>query len=152
MPAIKSIVTAAKSWIGFIPLLELGLAMVLSKPLTPKQEKFAQLVADGRTQADAYRIAYNCTKINESQIVNASKLMSNANISQRVRELKEKLSNKSLWTREESVQVLKEVIEEGRAGDKTSAVKELNLMHGYNAPIKHELSGSVQVVHRVVWE
>jgi len=28
--------------------------------LTPKQEKFAQCVADGMTQADAYRVAYDC--------------------------------------------------------------------------------------------
>jgi len=153
MPAIQSIVTAVKSWIGFTQFHELGLAMVLSKPLTPKQEKFAQCVADGMTQADAYRTAYNATKSTaKSNIENASQLMSDINVSSRVNELKQQLSNKALWTREESVQVLKEVIEEGRAGDKTSAVKELNLMHGFNAPIKHEHSGSIQVIHRVIWE
>lgn len=120
--------------------------------LTPKQEKFAQLVADGMTQADAYRTAYDCKTSGETQIVNASKLMADTNISIRVKELKQELSQKALWTREESVKVLKEVIDEGRAGDKTAAVKELNMMHGYNAPTKVEISGSVKVVHRVIWE
>ena len=44
--------------------------------LTSKQEAFAQAVADGMSQADAYRAAYNTEKFKpEALWVNASKLM-----------------------------------------------------------------------------
>jgi hypothetical protein len=116
--------------------------------LTPKQENFAQCVAKGMTQSDAYRTAYNVspdTK-NESINVNASKLMADTNISQRVAELKEQISAKSLWTREMSVKALAKAykIAEQRENSSgmTGAIKELNVMHGYNAPQKLDLSNS----------
>jgi len=34
--------------------------------LTPKQEKFAQCVAEGMSQADAYRSSYNCKPTTKS--------------------------------------------------------------------------------------
>lgn len=106
--------------------------------LTPKQEKFAQCVADGMTQADAYRVAYDCapsTKA-ESIQVNACKLMADANVSQRVAELREMLTEKALWSREDSVNVLKSIANDemnAKPAERVSAVKELNAMHGFNA-------------------
>ena len=58
--------------------------------LTPKREKFAQAVASGMNQSDAYREAYrvrNGTKLS-SVNVNASKLMNDAKVAQRVAELR----------------------------------------------------------------
>ena len=48
--------------------------------LTPKQERFAQLVAEGKTQADAYRGAFNTkpTTKPETIIANASRLMADS--------------------------------------------------------------------------
>ena len=110
--------------------------------LTPKQEKFCQCVADGMTQADAYRASYNASKMSDSSIYcKASELMANGNISARVLEIKAQLEEKALWTREDSVKALKDVIETGRPSDVTGAVKVLNDMHGFNAPKKLELSG-----------
>lgn len=108
------------------------------KPLTPKQEKFAQCVSSGMTQADAYRKSFNVktTTKPETVISNSSQLMANTHIAQRVSDLREQLSNKALWTREESVQALKNVLVDGKGTEVVSAVKELNSMHGYNAPIK----------------
>ena len=37
--------------------------------LTPKQEKFAQCVADGMTQADAYRAAYDCAPSTKAESI-----------------------------------------------------------------------------------
>jgi hypothetical protein len=115
--------------------------------LTSKQENFCQCVADGKTQADAYRAAYNTSKMkSDSIIVNASQLMSNTNVAQRVAFLREELSKKALWSREESIQALKVVVDNPeRNTDIVAAVKELNAMHGYNAPSKVELSGEVSV-------
>ena len=71
------------------------------KPLTPKQEKFAQCVASGMTQADAYRNAYNASKMNnESIIKKASELMKESHISGRVGELSKPAIEKAKVTAE----------------------------------------------------
>jgi len=112
--------------------------------LTPKQEKFAQCVADGMTQADAYRTAFNVSPDSKIQtaIKRASELMLDGDISGRVAELREKLTQKALWTREMSVQALLTAYQEGNASVKVSAVKELNAMHGFNAPKKVDVTNS----------
>lgn len=48
---------------------------------------------------------------------------------------------RSQWTREKAVKTLMAVIEEGAPAVKISAVKELNLMHGFNAPVVTEIRG-----------
>jgi hypothetical protein len=114
--------------------------------LTAKQEAFAQALADGMTQADAYRTAYNAEKMADGAIyTEASLLLNNPNITKRVAELKQALANKQLWTREMSVKALVNAYKEGNPAVKVSAVKELNAMHGFNAPQKVELSGGVAV-------
>jgi len=115
--------------------------------LTGKQEKFCQCIADGMTQANAYRTAYNAEKMKpESVQVKASVLMADGKIALRVRELREALAEKVLWTRAQSVAVLSGVATNGtgevKPSEQVSAVKELNAMHGYNAPSKVDLSSS----------
>ena len=122
--------------------------MELKVSLTPKQERFAQCIADGMSQADAYRSAFDVrpTTKQESIYVNASKLMADANILQRVAELKADLSAKALWTREDSVRTLVDVVRKAdKASDAVSAVRELNAMHGFNAPQKHSINADVNV-------
>lgn len=116
--------------------------------LTGKQEAFCQAVADGLNQSDAYRKAYSAEKMKPVSItVNASKLMADANVALRVKELKEALSQKALWTREKSVSELIDIAslskEAGQFGASTGAIKELNVMHGYNEAVKVEHSGSI---------
>jgi hypothetical protein len=112
--------------------------------LTPKQEKFAQCIADGMTQADAYRTAFNVKPETKQPTIHdaASKIMAKSEVSRRVAELREKLTQKALWTREMSVQALLEAYQEGNGAVKVSAVKELNAMHGFNAPQKVDLMNS----------
>ena len=57
--------------------------------LTHKQEHFAQLVAAGATQSDAYRQAYNVSPdtLPETVHQNASHLASDTNVAPRIREL-----------------------------------------------------------------
>lgn len=112
--------------------------------LTPKQEKFAQCVADGMTQADAYRAAYDVGINTKPETVwrKASELMNDGKVEARVLELKDKLEKKTLWTREMSVKALITAYKDGKPSEKIQAVKELNLMHGYNAPSKHEITGA----------
>lgn len=113
--------------------------------LTAKQENFAQAIASGLNQSDAYRSAYSAGKMKAETIQNSAyKVLLNGEVAARVKELKEALANKSLWTREQSVAVLSAVVGDGEArhGDKISAVKVLNDMQGFNAPTKHEVAGS----------
>lgn len=57
--------------------------------LTPKQEAFAQGVATGKTQADAYRAAFNASKMKPETIQSkASILMAEGKVRARVAELR----------------------------------------------------------------
>ena len=113
--------------------------------LTAKQESFALAIVNGKSQADAYREAYDTSKYKDNAIhVNASKLVSNANVALRIAELRKAIVSKELWTREKSVNALIKVYDslDSKSSDKVSAVKELNCMHGYNAP------GQLNVDHK----
>ena len=113
--------------------------------LTAKQESFALAIVNGKTQADAYREAYNTENSQENSIyVEASKLVSNPKVALRIAELRKTLVSKELWTREKSVKALIDVYNhpDAKCSDKTASVKELNCMHGFNAP------GQLNVDHK----
>lgn len=112
--------------------------------LTAKQEAFAQGIADGLGQADAYRMAYDADGMKDESIYpQASKLMKNPKIATRIAELKSQVADKQLWTREMSVKGLMSAyriaLEAKSSTGMTGAVKELNIMHGYNEPTKHSV-------------
>ena len=109
--------------------------------LTNKQESFAQAIASGKTQADAYRLSYNAENMKDASIWSkASVLMSDVKVTARVEELRSKLENKQLWTREMSVKALVGAYKDGNPTAKIAAVKELNAMHGYNAPTRLDVT------------
>jgi len=109
--------------------------------LTAKQEAFCQGIADGLGQADAYRMAYDAEGMKDNTIYSkASVLMSDGKVTARVAELKAQVAEKQLWTREMSVKGLMSAyriaLEAKASTGMTAAVKELNIMHGYNEPTK----------------
>jgi len=115
--------------------------------LTAKQESFAQAIADGMNQADAYRTAYDAENMADTSVyVEASKLIDNPNVAQRVKELKDTLANRVLWTREMSVKALVQTFKESSGSVKVAAVKELNAMHGYNEPAKLQIDANIGIV------
>ena len=75
---------------------------------------------------------------------NASMLANHNKVLIRISELKAALVTKILWTRERSVDVLSKIAEEDiyKGGEKVAAVRELNLMHGYNEPKKDDADES----------
>lgn len=76
--------------------------------LTPKQEKFAQGVASGMTQADAYRAAYDCSRMKAATIQrNASAMMRDNKISARIAELQKPVVEAVRLTLEEHLAELK---------------------------------------------
>lgn len=115
--------------------------------LTAKQEAFAQAIADGMSQADAYRTAFDVKPTTKPETIHkrASELMADREVAGRVTSLKAALASKALWTREMSVKALITAYREGKPSDKISAVKELNAMHGFNAPQKIDVKADVAV-------
>ena len=109
--------------------------------LTAKQEAFAQGIADGLDQASAYRAAYDAENMSDPAIyVEASRIMDNPKAALRVKELKEALADRVLWTREMSVKALVQTFKESSGSVRVAAVKELNAMHGYNEPTKFNVA------------
>jgi phage terminase small subunit len=114
--------------------------------LTAKQENFAQAVAGGMTQADAYRSAYDCENSTDQVVWNeASLVMQNRDVAIRVKELKDAIAMAAIWTRLDSVQALADIArgEEVRANEKVAAIKELNSMHGFNEPTNVNINAKV---------
>ena len=111
--------------------------------LTPQQEVFAQAVANGSNASDAYRLAYpKCAAWKASTVWSrASILSSDEKVSARIAELRAELAEKQLWTREDSVNGLKAILdaEDAKASDRVAAMRELNQMHGYKASDKLEV-------------
>jgi len=124
--------------------------------LTAKQEAFAQAIADGMGQADAYRMAYDAEGMKDSTVYSkASIMMNDGKIRARVDELKAMVVEKQLWTREMSVKGLIQayrIAQDAKTSTgMTAAVKELNVMHGFNEPTKLSITGSmIQRIQREV--
>mgnify|MGYP001477607060 CR=1 FL=1 len=126
--------------------------------LTPKQERFAQEVASGKSQAEAYRIAFNVkpTTKPETTYKRACELMADRNIRGRVEELKAAAAERVLWTMEDSLNVLatiaKGLDEDAKPSDKVNAVKAINAMIGLDAPSKLSVNGAMvqKIVREVV--
>jgi hypothetical protein len=121
----------------------------MNKKLTAKQEKFARLVAEGKTQADAYREAYNSSRMKPETIQNnAYMLMQNSEISARVDKLKKEFTKTldlaSQITVERQLKFCQEAIEEClKAGDWANYYKGLDMQNkliGIYAPTRTDLT------------
>jgi hypothetical protein len=103
------------------------------KKLTPGQEQFAQLVAAGKSQSEAYRQSYPKSQAWKDDAVwsQASRLM--PKVSARVEQLRAELATKTLWTMEQATTLLVDVATnlDERAGDRIKAIAELNKLHGF---------------------
>jgi len=74
------------------------------KKLTPKEEKFAQLVVELGNQNEAYRQAYDVTTTNLNTIsVKASQLCSKSNISIRIEQIKKELAEANKMTKQKII-------------------------------------------------
>ena len=79
--------------------------------MTPKQHQFAREVVLGKSQADAYRSAYNTARMNDNSIRReASRLMDNPNVTTTVVELQQRADaavvQERIASREEVLQAL----------------------------------------------
>ena len=82
------------------------------KMLTPKQEKFSQLVVSLGNQSEAYRQAYELTNNDAEWIASkASVLCSEVNIRQRIQELREEAKKENKIDRDWIISKHKEIID-----------------------------------------
>lgn len=92
--------------------------------LTAKQEQFAKAIVEGMNQADAYRSAYDTKNMSDNSVyVNASKLIANAKVALRIKELRDELAKPTIMTAQERLEFLTQVIN-GTKGEK--AFEEVN--------------------------
>ena len=85
------------------------------------------------SQADAYRSAYNASKMtNKSIIEKASDLASNVNIKERVKELRDKVARKSIMSAQERLEWLTRLVlsEDATNSDRIKALDIMNKMDG----------------------
>lgn len=123
----------------------------MTEKLTPVEERFANEVALGKSQAAAYRIANpRSTKWKDGSVyVKASLMMGKDKVKKRIAEIQQLLLIRTLWSREQSVVALKKVIEApDRKSDVVAAVRELNVMHGFHEAQKIEHSGAITSIER----
>lgn len=115
--------------------------------LTPKQEKFAQAVASGMTQADAYRHAYNAENMADSTIhEEASRTANDCKVSARIKALQESAAIDALWSLELSIktkrQALKIAIDKGDSRAIIQASESLDKLCGFEPARKVDITSS----------
>lgn len=125
--------------------------------LTAKQEAFAQAIADGRSQADAYWLAYDVGPRTKPETVykRASELMADGQVAERVEALRSELAMEALWTRRQSVEALAAIARrespDAKPADQIAAVRALNVMHGYDAPERVVLTARLEPIRDEDW-
>jgi phage terminase small subunit len=90
--------------------------------MTPKQHQFAREVVLGKSQADAYRSAYNTAGMNDNSIRReASRLMDNPNVATTVVKLRQEADRvvvqERIASREEVLQTLTSYMHSGEPRD-----------------------------------
>lgn len=101
--------------------------------LTPKQELFAQKIAEGMSQADAYRSAYSCKSMSDNAIYReASLLVENPKVAQRLREIRDINARPSIMSAQKRKEWLTEVINDTDVdiNARLKASDQLNRMEG----------------------
>lgn len=104
-----------------------------------RHEKFAQALAKGMSATEAYAEAGY-----KGDRTAASRLSTNVNISQRVREISGRVAEKAEWSAADRLAALKRITDAAEKDDPrvaVSAIAEANRMQGSHAPAKRELSG-----------
>jgi len=103
--------------------------------MTPKQEQFSQLVANGMSQSTAYKEAYNANNMNNDAIhVEAHKLANHPKVSLRIKEIQSEIREKVQVSKESLTKELEEdrllAREQGQASAAISAVMGKAKLHG----------------------
>jgi phage terminase small subunit len=117
--------------------------------LTPKQEAFVQNIIQGMSQADAYRSAYSSKNMSDNAVYReASLLMDNPKVAQRLKELRDKLAKPSIMSAQERLEWLTQLIKSKAESttDKLRAADIMNKMQGeYVQKVEADLKSAVNI-------
>jgi phage terminase small subunit len=117
--------------------------------LTAKQEKFAQNIIQGMSQADAYRSAYSTKNMTDKTIHEAaSRLVADSKVSARLSELRGQLTKATIMSAQERLEWLTELIKskEESTTDKLRAADIMNKMQGeYVQKVEAEVKNAVNI-------
>ena len=84
----------------------------MAKGLTIKQEKFCNKYLECGNASEAYRFAYDCSKMSDDSVwCNASQLLSDTKVTQRVKELQTELQKASDISKERVLEELGAILE-----------------------------------------
>lgn len=107
--------------------------------VSQKIENFCQEFVKTGNASEAYRVAYKSTAKAESVHVSACRLMAEAKVALRIKELREETQEAAMWSRIESLNVLSDIArgidEDARPNDKVAAVKVINSMFGWDKKV-----------------
>ena len=101
--------------------------------LTAKQEQFVQNIIQGMSQADAYRSAYNASKMTDKTVYEKASLLAGQDkVRARLKELREQLASEAIMSAQKRLEWLTGVIksDDESTGDKLKAVDIMNKMQG----------------------
>jgi phage terminase small subunit len=117
--------------------------------LTLNQERFAQNIIQGMSQADAYRAAYPKQRMSDKTLHEAaSRLMANSKVSARVKELRDELAKPSIMTAQDRLEWLTQVVQgdDQSTTDKLKAVDIMNKMQGeYVQKVQADVQNTVSI-------
>lgn len=121
--------------------------------LRPAESRFAAEVAAGKSQAEAYRIAFPRSRrwTDKSVHESASRLAHTAKVAARVASLVEHAEARVGMTHEEWIRKWMVVESDSKTlYDRREALKEIGKALGYYKPEKHQSDVAVNVEHRVL--
>ena len=101
--------------------------------LTAKQEKFVQNLLEGMNQADAYRSAYDASRMSDKTVhEKASLLAGQDKVRARLAELRDKLANEKIMSAQKRMEWLTEVVHDvhEKTENRLKALDTLNKMDG----------------------
>ena len=109
--------------------------------LTPKQERFCVEYFRCGNSSEAYRIAYDSENMNENTIGRkAYDVLNNGKVTARLDELKNKVAQRVIATKERAAEVMSRILEGAyRNSDRIAATKQLGKMLGWEAPAQQEI-------------
>ena len=117
--------------------------------LTDNQEKFAKCVAEGMSYSDAYRSAYNTSKMTDKSVwEKASELASNVKVAARLKEIRDINARPSIISAQKRKEWLTEVINDPNVdiNARLRASDQLNRMEGeYVQKVETELKNAVSI-------
>tara|TARA_X000001316_G_C922037_1_gene36784 strand:- start:193 stop:651 length:459 start_codon:yes stop_codon:yes gene_type:complete len=118
--------------------------------LSEQQEKFCRNVVEGMSQTDAYIAAGYKVKSNDVAKVNASRLLTNANVADRIAELRQKAVERTEvtleWLVEEAVSTYRAAREDSAHAAATGALKEVGILTGLRVEKSERTNRNIQDV------